>query len=66
MLLKIKNNSGMFINFNLYKDEIELLAEKHGIYILYNGRASIASLQLKDIDRLVYAISDCIRHRNFN
>lgn len=65
-VLKIKNNSGMFMNFNLYKDEIELLAEKHGIYILYNGRASIASLQLKDIDRLVYAISDCIRDRNFN
>ncbi|MCC8368360.1 aminotransferase class I/II-fold pyridoxal phosphate-dependent enzyme [Xenorhabdus sp. PB61.4] len=47
---------GMFLNLNLTEEEINTLAKEFGIYILPNGRLSLASLQLKDINQLVEAI----------
>ena len=51
-----QKSNGMFINLNLTTLEISELAEKYAIYILENGRLSLACLQLLDISRLVEAL----------
>ncbi|PHM64870.1 aromatic amino acid aminotransferase [Xenorhabdus stockiae] len=47
---------GMFLNLNLTEQEVTTLAKEFGIYILPNGRLSLASLQLENINQLVEAI----------
>lgn len=55
-LVTNQNSNGMFINLNLTTLEISELAKKYAIYILTNGRLSLACLQLVDISRLVEAL----------
>lgn len=47
---------GMFINLALSANDVTRIADESGIYLLPNGRVSIASLQLDEIDYLVSAI----------
>lgn len=56
-LIRNPHSHGMFINLDISVDNIFQLAKKSGIYLLPNGRISIASLQLNEIDLLVAALS---------
>ncbi|MBG1278043.1 aminotransferase class I/II-fold pyridoxal phosphate-dependent enzyme [Lactococcus lactis subsp. lactis] len=49
-LVDTKESKGMFVCLKLSVSQIDKLREKFGIYILYNGRISIASIALSDVD----------------
>lgn len=56
-LIKNPYGRGMFINLNLLPHDISRLALEDGIYLLPDGRISIASLQLAEVAPLVTALS---------
>ncbi|EDM67228.1 aspartate aminotransferase [Moritella sp. PE36] len=64
-LVSNTKSNGMFLNLLLSSEEIEQLVVQFGIYILGNGRLSLAGLQKKDINKLVEAISQVKTKRVF-
>ncbi len=52
----IKKQKGMFSYSGLNLSEVNLLKEKHGIYIVPNGRICIAALNKNNIDRVAKGI----------
>lgn len=59
------SGNGMFISFALELSQINILADQYGIYILPNGRLSIASLHLEHIPRLTKAIKSIVNNSEF-
>lgn len=55
-LITNTKSNGMFLNLALSAEEVEALAVKFGVYILGNGRLSLAGLQKRDINKLADAI----------
>lgn len=64
-LVSNPKSNGMFLNLSLSTEEIEQLAVQFSVYILGNGRLSLASLQKKDIKKLVESISKVTAKREF-
>jgi len=58
----VMRQRGMFSFSGLSPKQTDYLREKHHVYMLRNGRISLAGLRLADIDFLVAAIADTIAH----
>ena len=50
---------GMFSRLGTTSDKVELLREKHGIYMVGDSRLNIAGLNAKTVPILAHAIIDC-------
>ena len=50
---------GMFSRLGTTSDKVDLLREKHGIYMVDDSRLNIAGLNAKTVPVLAYAIIDC-------
>ncbi|MGD6740060.1 aminotransferase class I/II-fold pyridoxal phosphate-dependent enzyme [Photobacterium leiognathi subsp. mandapamensis] len=55
-LVQNPTSNGMFVTLALNSNEIKMMKNRHRIYLLPNGRMSVASLQLQDIPRCIEAI----------
>jgi aspartate/tyrosine/aromatic aminotransferase len=54
----LRNNRGMFTLSRLTRADVQLLRQRHHIYVLDNGRLSFGGLRRKDIQILCSAITD--------
>jgi aspartate/tyrosine/aromatic aminotransferase len=52
----LKNHRGMFSFIDLNKSQVQKLIDRFGIYLLDNGRVSVAGLTMKNIDYVVEGI----------
>ena len=55
------NTNGLFYQTNLSKEEITLLKENYGIYMLENGRINIAALNDHNIKYFVDSINKILK-----
>jgi aromatic-amino-acid transaminase len=55
----IAQHRGMFSRLGTSADKIELIRERHGIYMVGDSRLNIAGLNEKTIPLLAHAIIDC-------
>ncbi|MCX7570911.1 aromatic amino acid transaminase [Tumebacillus sp. DT12] len=59
-VLTYRQQQGMFVMLNLSEQQIDTLRERSGIYLLGNGRISIASLRTEMMPRFVEALKSVI------
>lgn len=59
----ITDQIGMFSFTGLDPDQCDRMINKHHIYMLKNGRISLAGLNESNIDYVADAIDECVRHK---
>ncbi len=59
----LNQQRGMFSLLPLTDAEVDVLREKHAIYLVKGGRMNVAGLQMSEIDRFARAISDVLCSR---
>ena len=59
-VLTYRQQQGMFLMLNLSEEQIDTLRDQHGIYMLGNGRISIASLSKDNMPRFCEALQRVI------
>lgn len=57
----IVNQTGMFSFTGLTPDMVKRLEEKHGIYLVGSGRASVAGLNDSNVEKVAKAIDEVVR-----
>lgn len=57
----IVNQTGMFSFTGLNPDMVKRLEEKHGVYLVSSGRASVAGLNEGNIEKVAKAIDEVVR-----
>lgn len=58
----ITSQIGMFSFTGLNKSQCKRMVEKWHIYLLGNGRISMAGLNSSNVKYVAEAINDCVRH----
>jgi aspartate/tyrosine/aromatic aminotransferase len=53
---------GMFSYTGLTKEQVKVMVSKHHVYLLDNGRISMAGINTKNVDKLARAIDDVVRN----
>lgn len=57
----IVNQTGMFSFTGLTKDQVARLEQKHGVYLVSSGRASVAGLNEGNVNKVAAAIDEVVR-----
>ena len=57
-LAPLANQSGMFATLALSKDQIQLMRDRHAVYMAGSGRINVAGLTAGNIDKFIAALAD--------